>query len=70
MYDENAYRAELLDIIAKVYTPNNLIEQLAKEEGHEVLYLPQCHFELNAIEMAWAQIKSIAAYIQSSTSQQ
>jgi len=52
MYDENTYRAELLDIIAKVYTPNNLIEQLAKEEGHEVLYLPQYHFELNAIEMA------------------
>jgi len=70
MYDENAYRAELLDIIAKVYTPNNLIEQLAKEEGHEVLYLPQYHFELNAIEMAWAQIKSIAAHIQPSTSQQ
>jgi len=62
MYDENTYRAELLDIIAKVYTPNNLIEQLAKGEGHEVLYLPQYHFELNAIEMAWAQIKSIAAY--------
>jgi len=32
MYDENAYRAELLDIIAQVYTPNNLIEKLAKEE--------------------------------------
>jgi len=39
MYDVNAYRAELLDIIAQVSTPNNLIEQLAKEEGHEVLYL-------------------------------
>jgi len=62
MYDVNAYRAELLDITAQVSTPNNLIEQLAKEEGHEVLYLPQYHPELNAIEMEWAHIKSIAAY--------
>jgi len=52
--DENAYRAELLDIIAQVYTPNNIIEQLAQEDGHEVLYLPKYHPELNVIEMAWA----------------
>jgi len=62
IYDEKAYRAALLSIIAQVYKPFNLIELLAKEEGHEVLYLPQYHPDLNTIEMAWGQIKSIAAY--------
>ncbi len=31
---------------------------MAKSAGHEVVRLPVAHFELNPIEMAWAQMKN------------
>ena len=37
--------------------PETLVEELAAEKGHKVLYLPQYHPELNAIEYCWAFVK-------------
>ena len=37
--------------------PNYVCNSLAQEAGHSVLRLPPYHFELNPIEVAWAQGK-------------
>ena len=51
-------KAELLEMVLDVWdVPSTLIEDLAAEKGHKVLYLPQYHPELNAIEYCWAFIK-------------
>lgn len=58
IFDEKALRAELIELAeANCEPPVNLIEQMADEHGrqnfgtaHEILYLPQYHPELNAIE--------------------
>ena len=42
--------------------PKNLIQEIALKYGHQVLYLPQYHPELNAIEYAWSQVKGLASY--------
>jgi transposase len=70
MFDEKSKKAELITLVESIYElPPNRIEVLAEEdgirrfgEGHEILYLPQYHPELNPIEMAWSQVKGTAAY--------
>ena len=37
--------------------PQPLLENLAKKSGHEILWLPPYHPELNPIEMMWAVMK-------------
>ena len=33
------------------------VVQLAKQQGHEVLYTPPYHCDLQPIEMVWSQVK-------------
>jgi len=56
-------KAELLQLAepfrmsAKTY----VVDQMAAEAGHTVLRLPPYHFDLNPIELAWAQVKNNVA---------
>lgn len=51
-------KPELLEqVITQWELPSTLIEDLAAEKGHKVLFLPQYHPELNAIEYCWAFVK-------------
>lgn len=51
-------KAEILDLVMDLWEmPQTLIETLAESEGHRVLFLPQYHPELNAVEYCWAFVK-------------
>jgi len=41
----------------------NKIETLFEKRGHKVLFLPPYHRELNPIELAWSQVKGMAAIV-------
>lgn len=58
-HDTSLTKYELLDLARKhksklVY----VIDQMARDAGHEVLRIPLYHCHLNPIELIWAQIKS------------
>ncbi|XP_025405026.1 uncharacterized protein LOC112679448 [Sipha flava] len=38
-----------------------LLDELALERGHEVIRLPPYHYQYNAIELIWAQVKNEVA---------
>ncbi|XP_026725848.1 uncharacterized protein LOC113492543 isoform X2 [Trichoplusia ni] len=62
-YDEKDVKSELLEIVNNV-KPNNqryAVDELAKNFKVEVLRLPPYHFELNPIELVWADIKGHVA---------
>ena len=42
---------------AYVDTVEAEVVQLTKQQGHEVLYTPPYHYDLQPIEMVWSQIK-------------
>lgn len=53
-------KTELLEIVESVsplYEPKFIIDEMAKEYGHEVLRLLPYHCVLNPIEETWSQIK-------------
>ena len=53
-------RPELLGIArAHRQPPSYAIDQLVRENGHEVLRLPPYHPDFNAIEIIWSQLKTI-----------
>ena len=39
--------------------PTYAIDQLIRENGHEVLRLPPYHPDFNGIELIWSQLKAI-----------
>ena len=41
---------------------SKIVEEIAKKYGHEVLWLPPYHCELNAIELIWGDEKYYAAH--------
>ncbi|XP_076656878.1 uncharacterized protein LOC143361399 [Halictus rubicundus] len=49
----------LMQLVEKHKKPENnyVIDEYARENGRTVLRIPPYHFELNPIELAWAQIK-------------
>jgi transposase len=39
--------------------PTYAIDQLVRENGHEILRLPSYHPDFNAVEIIWSQLKEI-----------
>ena len=45
----------------RVEKTSKIVEEIAKKYGHQVLRLPPCHCQLNAIELIWGDEKSYVA---------
>lgn len=58
-FEETMLRAQLLQL-ARLNRPppSYAIDELIRQNGHEVLRLPPYHPDLNAIELIWSQLKS------------
>jgi len=58
-YDDTMLKNEILSIAKINKKPKKyIIDELLRQNGHEVLRLPPYHCEFNAIEMIWAEAKS------------
>ena len=57
-YPEKALKCELYKLI-KLSNPDHkyAVDEVAKLSGHEVVRLPPYHYELNPIDLAWAQVQ-------------
>ena len=57
-YQESALKRELFQLIcASNPKPKFVVDEMVKAVGHEVVWLPPYHCELNPIELAWSQVK-------------
>ena len=55
-------KAELVEILIKVApSPTYVIDEIAKEQGHEVIRTPPYHPELQPIELCWGILKNEVA---------
>ena len=54
-------RPQLLELarLNRPPSPTYAIDELIRENGHEVLRLPPYHPDFNAIELIWSQLKAI-----------
>ena len=59
----DALRSELWALCIKYRTDktSKVIDNITKKYGHEVIRLPPCHCDLNAIEFIWADEKNYVA---------
>jgi len=58
-HDESHTKVELIHLVDLHKTVKKyVIDELAREHGHEVLRLPAYHCNLNPIELIWAQVKA------------
>lgn len=58
-FDETYKKADLLEVLrTKLFTKKIVIEQMAKQHGHEILRLPPYHCTFNPIELIWGQLKA------------
>ncbi|CAK1603272.1 unnamed protein product [Parnassius mnemosyne] len=57
--DMSILKVELLHLVAinKPARPKYVLDEMAKEAGHNLVRLPPYHCQYNAIELIWAQIK-------------
>ena len=56
---EDCLKAELVEILEKVApAPTYALDELANEQGHEILRTPPYHPELQPIETCWAVVKN------------
>jgi transposase len=56
---EDCLKAELVEILAKVGPqPTYILDEIAAEQGHEVLRTPPYHPELQPIETCWGIVKN------------
>ena len=56
-WEEQWLRARLLQEVDRYRDKKPMVEILAEEQGHKVLFLPVHHPELNPIELVWATVK-------------
>lgn len=58
-FDETCLKAELVSLFKKHVAPTLVPKavQLLRQHGHDALFMPPGHPDLNAIELAWAQAK-------------
>jgi len=56
-WEEQWLRARLMQEVDRYRDKKPLVELLAEEQGHKVLFLPVHHPELNPIELVWATVK-------------
>ncbi|KAF8792007.1 hypothetical protein HNY73_003659 [Argiope bruennichi] len=56
------WNPDLYDLVASQAPPSKMFRmvEILKANGHDVLRIPPCHCDLNAIEMAWASTKKYA----------
>ena len=59
-FDEGAFKRELLALVDEHRDTNRRYHvcDIAKAHGHEVLYTPAYHPELQPIELVWGQVKN------------
>jgi transposase len=56
---DDCLKAELVELLAKVApAPTDALEELASEQGHEILRTPPYHPELQPIATCWAVVKN------------
>jgi hypothetical protein len=56
---DDCLKAELVEILEKVApAPTYALDELAREQGHEILRTPPYHPELQPIETCWAVVKN------------
>jgi transposase len=56
---DDSLKAELVEILGKVAPePTYALDELAREQGHEILRTPPYHPELQPIETCWAVVKN------------
>ncbi len=57
-WEEPWLRARLMQEVDRYRDQKPMVEILAEEKGHKVLFLPVHHPELNPIELVWATVKN------------
>ena len=57
-WEEPWLRARLTEEVERYREKKPLVEVVAAEQGHKVLFLPVHHPELNPIELIWARVKN------------
>ncbi|CAG2191755.1 unnamed protein product [Mytilus edulis] len=61
-FDNKLLRPQLLALAkANNQTPKYVIDNIARERGHDILRLPPYHPDLNPIELIWNQVKQSVA---------
>ncbi len=56
---DDCLKAELVEVLEKVApVPTYALDELASEQGHEILRTPPYHPELQPIETCWAVVKN------------
>ena len=56
----DALKAELSEMLAKIVPePTYAIDELARQEGHEVIRIPPYHPELQPVETCWGVLKHV-----------
>lgn len=59
---DDCLKAELVEVLDKVApAPTYALDELASEQGHEILRTPPYHPELQPIETCWAVVKNQVA---------
>lgn len=59
---DDCLKAELVEIVAKIApAPTYILDEIASEQGHEILRTPPYHPELQPIETCWAVVKNQVA---------
>ena len=57
-FEEDMLKVELLDVVRRsCHKRTYVVDELAKEHGHQVLRLAPYQCDLNPIELVWAQLK-------------
>ena len=56
-WEEPWLRARLTEEVERYRDKKPMVEVVAEEQGHKVLFLPVHHPELNPIELIWARVK-------------
>ena len=56
-WEEQWLRARLMQEVERYRDKKPMVEILAEEQGHKLLFLPVHHPELNPIELVWATVK-------------
>ncbi len=56
-WEEQGLRARLTEEVERDREKKPMVEVVAEEQGHTVLFLPVHHPELNPIELIWARVK-------------
>jgi len=57
-WEDHWLKAQLIDCVDAVLDKMPLVQKIAEQHGHKVLFLPVHHPELNPIETIWAIVKN------------